>query len=376
MSNTRHILVVDDHFETLELLRYMLELTSHEYRVLGVPSAEEGLLEIRRRSYDLLITDVNLPGMNGFELVRKVLDYNPDLPIIVITGLGSRQIQDEAGELGIFRYFRKPLDTDAFIDAVQKALHEPDVIQENGHESVQEDSQQLLPPDVSRRLESLCTDTGAKQILLSSFDGELSVTVGGGNDLELQQLTAGIAAQVSGSFFLAEEIGSADPISIQYQASRRYDLYSANVGREYFIAILFDAHIRRGRIGTVWVFAQRAVGDLKSLLPERPPLEGQQTVEVNLPVTAKLDPDRISHTVDETEKIDEQLREIDEPLTLGEIEELLGESDSFTAEEIDLDLYWDEALSEDSDSIVSSGISIEEARQQGLIPSDFDPDSQ
>jgi hypothetical protein len=189
-------------------------------------------------------------------------------------------------------------------------------------------------------------------------------------------LAAGIADQVRSSFFLAEEIGSAEPISIHYQASRRYDIYSANIGRDYFLAILFDARIRRGRIGTVWVFAQRAVGDLKSLLPERPSFDGQQSAETSLPVTAKLDPDRISPTVDESEKIDAQLREIDEPLTLGEIEELLGESDSFTAEEIDLDLYWDEALAEDSDSTVSSGISIEEARRQGLIPSDFDPESQ
>lgn len=376
MSNTRHILVVDDHFETLELLRYMLELTSHEYRVLGVPSAEEGLLEIRRRPYDLLITDINLPGMNGIELIRKVLDHSPELPIIVISGLDSRQIQDEAGELGNFRYFRKPLDTGPFIKAVQKALHEPDDIQDDKHEPVEEDSQKFLSPDVSRRLESLRTDTGARQILLSSFDGELSVTVGGGDDLDLQQLTAGIATQVSSSFYLAEEISSAEPISIHYQASRRYDLYSANVGRDYFLAILFDAHIRRGRIGTVWVFAQRAVGDLKSVLPERPPLDGLEAADVSLAVTAELDPDRISRTVEESEKIDEQLREIDEPLTLGEIEELLGESDSSSVEEIDLDLYWDEALAEDSNGTVSTGISIEDAREQGLIPSDFDPDSQ
>ena len=80
-------------------------------------------------------------------------------------------------------------------------------------------------------------------------------------------------------------------------------------------------------------------------------------------------------SVEESEKIDEQLREMDEPLTLGEIEELLGESDSSTVEEIDLDLYWDEALSEDPDSTLSTGLSIEDARKQGLIPSDFDPDS-
>lgn len=55
MADAKQILVVDDHFEMLEFLRSMLELSNQDCEVLAVPSAEEGLLELRRAQFDLLI---------------------------------------------------------------------------------------------------------------------------------------------------------------------------------------------------------------------------------------------------------------------------------------------------------------------------------
>ena len=128
MAELKHILVVDDHFEMLEFLRSMLEMSNANYRVLGVPSAEEGLLELKRRShqgdpFDLLITDVRLAGMSGFELARKVRDLRPDMPIIIITAYASVQGRKEAELLGVHRYFEKPLDTDALLASVHGALY-------------------------------------------------------------------------------------------------------------------------------------------------------------------------------------------------------------------------------------------------------------
>ena len=72
MADVKKVLVVDDHFEMLELLRSMLELSNEEYEVLAVPSAEEGWLEMQRTPFDLVITDVRLPGMSGFDFVRRM----------------------------------------------------------------------------------------------------------------------------------------------------------------------------------------------------------------------------------------------------------------------------------------------------------------
>ena len=72
MADAKQILVVDDHFEMLEFLRSMLELSNQDCEVRAVPSAEEGTLEITRTKFDLVISDVRLPGMSGFEFIRRL----------------------------------------------------------------------------------------------------------------------------------------------------------------------------------------------------------------------------------------------------------------------------------------------------------------
>ena len=118
MADEKKILVVDDHFEMLEFLRSMLELSNQDFEVLAVPSAEEGLMELRRVHFDLVITDVRLPGMSGFDLVRRTKSIKSDIPVIMITGYSSAQGEQEAASLGVLRYFRKPLDTDEMLSAV------------------------------------------------------------------------------------------------------------------------------------------------------------------------------------------------------------------------------------------------------------------
>ena len=126
MADVKQILVVDDHFEMLELLRSMLEVSGHEFEVLAVPSAEEGMLELLRTNFDLVITDVRLPGMSGFDFVRRIRRRHSDMPVIMITAYSSPQGQTEANELGVYRYFRKPLDTDGMLTAVRTAWEVPE----------------------------------------------------------------------------------------------------------------------------------------------------------------------------------------------------------------------------------------------------------
>ena len=88
----RKILIIDDHYEVQDFLRSLLELASDDFQVESVPSAEEGWLELLRVRFDLLITDLRLPGMNGFELIRMAQKRFPALPIILITGSVSSEI--------------------------------------------------------------------------------------------------------------------------------------------------------------------------------------------------------------------------------------------------------------------------------------------
>ena len=123
MADVKQILVVDDHFEMLEFLRTVLEHSGRDYQVLAVPSAEEGMLELLRTPFDLLITDVRLPGMSGFDLIRRVRRVRKELPVIMISGYGQEQGQQEANALNVVHYFVKPIDSDVLIRTVRHVLH-------------------------------------------------------------------------------------------------------------------------------------------------------------------------------------------------------------------------------------------------------------
>lgn len=85
---SRTLLVVDDDLQQTELLRQLI--SRHGYRVLAVRSAQEALDLIRcsTESIDLVVTDITMPDMTGLELARRLLVERPELPIILLSGIG------------------------------------------------------------------------------------------------------------------------------------------------------------------------------------------------------------------------------------------------------------------------------------------------
>jgi two-component system cell cycle response regulator CpdR len=100
------ILVVDDDRDALELVKNVLE---HEgFVVHCVESGEKALEKMTERTFSLMITDLNMPGLNGLELSRKGLEIAPQMPIIMNTGGISPKIIRQANEIGISKVFAKP----------------------------------------------------------------------------------------------------------------------------------------------------------------------------------------------------------------------------------------------------------------------------
>lgn len=350
----KRILVVDDYFEMLSFLRSMLELSNHAYRVVGVPSAEEGMLELQQKAYDLLITDLRLPGISGFDLARRARRLQPHMPVIMITAYTSDQGQQEAADLGIFRYFRKPLDADELLAAVNAALYgtasppPPPAAPAMGTP--------LAPPGdagsrLARRLALLRAETAAVQVVLTRMDGELVHDTGGSLSQEMPGLAATIAGIMAGSYQLAGQLGSDEPFTMQYQAGQSVDIYSANVGADYLISIFLDANGRRGRVGAVWVFAQRAVHDLLPLLPPvtaaAPPTPPPLVVP-EPPAPAAVPPVEVAPPP--------------HPVSAPAAPVLPAPTAA-----VDLDAFWEQATQEVDEHEGMRGISWEEARRQGLI---------
>lgn len=111
------ILLVDDD----ELMRQSLTLLlGHEgFRVQAAPGGPEALELARQQAYDLVISDVRMPGMDGFAVVRSLRELLPEAHFILMTGFSSEEAPIEALRLGVDDYFHKPFDLNVFLERIR-----------------------------------------------------------------------------------------------------------------------------------------------------------------------------------------------------------------------------------------------------------------
>jgi two-component system, NtrC family, response regulator HydG len=100
------ILVIDDDKSARLLLERVLSRAGHT--VTLVDNGEQGLLLLSKDTYDLIITDKNLPGIDGLEVLRLARQQIPRLQAIVITGFPTPETKSSARDLGVFSYVTKP----------------------------------------------------------------------------------------------------------------------------------------------------------------------------------------------------------------------------------------------------------------------------
>jgi len=116
------VLVVDDEESIRDLLLKTLTLADYEVDVSA--DGTQALERLRGTTYDLLIADLKMPGMDGLSLIREARRYRADLPVIIITGCSTESSAIEAVNLGVTRYLVKPFRVPKVLDAVSKALGE------------------------------------------------------------------------------------------------------------------------------------------------------------------------------------------------------------------------------------------------------------
>ena len=114
------ILVVDDEPTVLRALRVALE--AQDYAVSAVLSGEDALARLTNGAFDLVLLDLGLPGINGFDVIRRVRVLFPTLPIIVLSAQGEDAAKVEALDLGADDYVAKPFSVRELLARVRVAL--------------------------------------------------------------------------------------------------------------------------------------------------------------------------------------------------------------------------------------------------------------
>ena len=117
---SQRVLVIDDDEAVLQSCETILEDAGHQVVLACSPQA--GLDEIRQSSFDLVLLDYKLPGMNGLEVLERACKIDPDLVVIMFTGYGTFQSAVDAVKKGAFNYITKPFTSAQLLAEIEKGL--------------------------------------------------------------------------------------------------------------------------------------------------------------------------------------------------------------------------------------------------------------
>jgi len=120
MSTLKKILVVDD--DPVIGKSFDRVLSGKGYAVITAANGEEALGKLRSEAYDLVFTDIKMPGISGIEVAERVKASQPWLPVVIVTGYGSGDNEARATAAGVAGFLRKPLSPDMIEGTTERAL--------------------------------------------------------------------------------------------------------------------------------------------------------------------------------------------------------------------------------------------------------------
>ncbi len=123
MNTKPQVLVIDD--DAVVGRSFDRVLSGKGYEVSTALTGEEGLKNIESTEYDVVFTDIKMPGMDGLEVAERIKAKCPWTPVVVITGYGTEENEAEASLLGVNGFVHKPLTPEIIESITLKALEEP-----------------------------------------------------------------------------------------------------------------------------------------------------------------------------------------------------------------------------------------------------------
>jgi DNA-binding NtrC family response regulator len=157
------VLLIDDDRALLTALPTVFERSACVIRVDTASSAEQALRLIQATEYDTIVSDFSMPGLNGIEFLKECKDVRPDIPIILLTGYGTLELEEKAFEEGAYALIQKPVDADEFLAVVTRAIIRREL------------QQARLPPQGTKSIEAHIFAMENKRLLshLRSIDDRL-----------------------------------------------------------------------------------------------------------------------------------------------------------------------------------------------------------
>ncbi len=116
------LLIVDDEPDMLKLLGMIIR-DKTPYETITTNNPTEALDLVTKGGYDLVITDLKMPGLDGVEMLEAVKKYDADIPVIIMTAYGTVETAEESLSKGAFDFITKPFRKEQILFTIEKALN-------------------------------------------------------------------------------------------------------------------------------------------------------------------------------------------------------------------------------------------------------------
>ena len=107
VTATKKVLVIDD--DPVVGKSFDRVLSPKGYAVISAAGGEEALAKLAAEHYDVVFTDIKMPGMDGLEVAKRIKGSNPWMPVVIVTGYGTEANEMQARQLGVSHFLHKPL---------------------------------------------------------------------------------------------------------------------------------------------------------------------------------------------------------------------------------------------------------------------------
>ena len=289
MAIDNRILVADGTRGTDFLLRDMLPEENTSCAVDVVQGGREALEQLGQQGYDMVIADLRRLDPPALELVQKVRSIQHRTRVMLMTAYDYEEVGVEGKRRFIvYDHLTRPLQQGKSVKAADRIY---------GKMAISQKGILILSDErlaaITQQLANLRSDIEAQSIILVNIVGDLITYVGPIKGMDLDSFIPLVAIGLAASsemrnYFNEKELG----FNVNYHEGERYAVYSANVGSELLLVMLYDHNVRKSKVGTVWYYSKRAIEDLLEALTPPEPIGGKLLAQIEEEISEKegLDP--------------------------------------------------------------------------------------
>lgn len=267
------ILVVDDDEFIRRGLKRLLENKGYQVELAG--TAEGALALLSELSFDLVLSDIQMPGIDGLELLRQIKSRSPHMPVVMITAHAVSEYVIQALRAGANDFVPKPYQPDELLMIVEREAARG----QKARQAVATPAQ--APAVVGRQISAaqldeidsilaeLRVEASARCVLLVEGTGHIIAAKGAIDDLNISALAALVAGDFAATSGIASLIGEGESFRLNYHEGSRFSVYSAHLTTDVFMLVVFGQDVKSGM---VLYITRQALPRLQVILEQVPVL--------------------------------------------------------------------------------------------------------